>query len=144
MSTTRLRVTSDGTPEGTRVVTEDGTLVKGVQMVSWQLTVTGMARLQVELLGVAVDLVGLVETEGSMPKDPTAVVELAVPQEPPEGPGFPEWPTVDQEHDDDWYRCPECRTLYDDADQICVGDDIKEHQPVKVVPAPEFVDGSDG
>jgi hypothetical protein len=91
VSETRVRITSDGTPRGTRVETEDGTLIKGVQSVRWHLDLDGMARASIDVLAVAVDVVGLVETEegGSMPEDPTSVPLLAKPQNPPDGPGFP-------------------------------------------------------
>lgn len=135
---TRVRITSDGTPQGTRVTTEDGTLLKGIQMVAWQMSISGLARVQVEFVGVAVDLVGLVETDSSFPEDPTAIVSLAVPQEVPEGPGFPERAVAPEAHATEWYRCPECQTLYDDPDQVCGGDDIRgEHRPRRVVHDPK-------
>jgi hypothetical protein len=109
MDEVRLRITSDGTPKGTRVVTEDGTLIRGVQLVSWHLSTGEMARCTIEVRAVAVDLVG----EGSMPEDPTAVVTLNQPQEAPEGPGFRAR-----------YHCPECLRSagrYDDPDEVCAG-----------------------
>lgn len=152
----RLRVTSDGTPRGTRVITEDGKLVKGVQMVSWQLMIDGFARVQVELAGVAADLVGLVDVEdSSFLEDPMVVVEMAVPQEPPEGPGFTErTDTIPPEEirnaalntvasaeeiSNETLRsythvCPICGDLYRDPDQVCAGGEDKgEHVPAKVV-----------
>jgi hypothetical protein len=83
---TRLRLKSDGTPSGTRIETEDGTLIKGVQSVVWSLPdVNGFARMQIEVLGVAAHVVGLVEEdEASMLKDPTAIPQLSDPQEAPE------------------------------------------------------------
>jgi hypothetical protein len=91
MSDTRLRIISDGTPRGTRVETEGGTLIKGVQSVHWHLELDGMATVSIGVLAVAADVVGLVETGdgGSMPEDPTSVPLLSVPQTPPQGPGFP-------------------------------------------------------
>jgi hypothetical protein len=89
VSETRVRITSDGTPHGTRVETEDGTLIKGVQAVRWSLDVGGMAKVSIDVLAVAADVVGLVEEEdASFPEDPTSVPLLAMPQNPPEGPGF--------------------------------------------------------
>jgi hypothetical protein len=87
---TKLRLTSDGTPQGTRVVTEDGRLIKGVQTIDWHLEIGGFARCQIEVLAVPADVVGLAEEpEGSsLPADPTAEVELAEPQDAPDGPGF--------------------------------------------------------
>lgn len=83
MAETRLRVVSDGTPRNTRVETEDGTLVKGVQAVQWNLELNGHAKIKIEVLGVAANVVGLVEHEGSLLEDPEAIPELAVPQDPP-------------------------------------------------------------
>lgn len=120
MSETRLRVTSDGTPRGTRVFTEDGTLIRGVQLVAWHLSTGELARCTIEVRGVAVDLVG----EGSMPEDPTAVVMLNQPQEAPEGPGFPPQ-----------FVCQECGAQYDDPDEVCVGEAPIDHAPCKVVAA---------
>lgn len=90
MSETRVRIISDGTPRGTRVETEDGTLIKGVQSVRWHLEIDGLARASIDVLAVALDVVGLVEADddGSIPEDPTSVPLLSVPQDPPEGPGF--------------------------------------------------------
>lgn len=86
---TRLRLTSDGTPGGTRITTEDGTLVKGVQDVTWKLEIGGFARMQIEVLAVAADVVGLVEVdEFSLLQDPMAIPELAEPQDPPQGLGL--------------------------------------------------------
>jgi hypothetical protein len=85
---TRVRIISDGTPRNTRVETEDGTLIKGVQAIGWRLEVGGMAVATIDVLAVAVDVVGLVEDDGSVPEDPTSVPLLSVPQEPPPGPGF--------------------------------------------------------
>jgi hypothetical protein len=120
---TRLRITSDGTPRGTRVLTEDGTLVRGVQLVSWHLAVGEMARCTIEVRAVAADLVG----EGSMPEDPTAVVTLSQDQEAPEGPGFSPPPPQ--------FVCEECGAQYDDPDEVCVGEAPIDHAPCKVVAA---------
>jgi hypothetical protein len=118
MDEVRLRITSDGTPKGTRVVTEDGKLIRGVQLVSWHLSTAEMARCTIEVRAVAVDLVG----EGSMPEDPTAVVTLNQPQEAPEGPGFRAR-----------YHCPECGLEYLDPDEVCAGPMMEHHAPCKVV-----------
>jgi hypothetical protein len=112
---------SDGTPSGTKVFTEDGTLVKGVQLVSWHLGIGELARCTIEVRAVAVDLVG----DGSMAEDPTAVATLIEAQEAPEGPGFPPLPD---------YHCPECEMEYSDPDEVCVGSvEYGEHVPRKVV-----------
>lgn len=91
---TRLRLTSDGTPQGTRIETEDGTLVKGIQKVRWSLEMGKFAKLQLEVLAVPVDVVGdLVDFDDtSMPLDTNQVPLLQEPQDAPEGPGFPEEP----------------------------------------------------
>jgi hypothetical protein len=119
---TRLRITSDGTPRGTRVFTEDGTLVRGVQLVAWHLSTGELARCTIEVRAVAVDLVG----EGSMPEDPTAVVTLAQDQEAPEGPGFA--PVAAG------FQCPECAAQYDDPDEVCAGTAEEDHVPCRVTP----------
>lgn len=151
MKTTRLRVTSDGTPGGTKVMTEDGTLVKGVQFANWHLDLSGHARLQIEVSGVAADVVGLVEVEdASFLEDPTALVSLDVPQDPPEGPGFTEEgrryteggvvraiaeTLAPEVRFEPGYVCTVCGTLHDDVDMFCTGDDIiGTHQPFRVVP----------
>lgn len=85
---TRLRIVSDGTPVGTKIYTEDGALLRGVQMVNWHLEIGGFATVQVELVGVPLDVVGLLEDEGSIPEDPSSVPELLDAEKPPEGPGF--------------------------------------------------------
>lgn len=77
MAETKLRLVSDGTPHGTRLTTEDGTLIKGVQAVEWKIEVGGFARATVEILALAAEVVGLVELEeASIPEDPTAVPVL--------------------------------------------------------------------
>lgn len=144
MSQTRLRLTSDGTARGTKITTEDGTLIKGVQMVAWQLALDGkFARMQVEFVGVALDVVGLVEVDGSsFPEDPMVVrPQLEVPQDPPEGPGFVDRAPTPEEHATQLYRCPDCGAMYDDPDEICTGDDINgAHDPMKLVPGPTFIE----
>lgn len=88
---TRLRVTSDGTSTGTRVETEDGQLVHGIQRIEWRAEIGAFAVLSIDVLAVACDVVGLVPSDdGSMPEDPTAIPLQRMAQEPPEGPGFPE------------------------------------------------------
>lgn len=134
---TRLRIISDGTPAGTQVLTEDGQRVRGVQLVQWHLSTDDFARCSLEVIGVAVDMVG----DSSMaPSEFT--VQLAEPQAPPEGPGFPQPERVmavlgDTGADDDLpeaiWVCPRCGNQYDDSEMVCVGDDIHgEHQPEKV------------
>jgi hypothetical protein len=125
MDEARLRITSDGTPQGTRVFTEDGTLIRGVQLVSWHLSTSEMARCTIEVRAVAVDLVG----EGSMPEDPMAVVMLTQPQEPPQGPGFTHRPGASEGA----YHCPACGMRYADPDEVCAGPTMEEHPPSKVV-----------
>jgi hypothetical protein len=135
METTRLRITSDGTPKGTRVTTEDGKLVRGVQMVNWHLGVGGLAKAYVEFAGIAVDVVGGSDAEihPSFIHDPDLQVVLTDPQAPPQGPGF----VTDETYIEATHVCPECQALYDDEDQVCCGDDIRgEHQPTPVQPLP--------
>lgn len=55
----RLRISSDGTPQGTRILDENGERVKGVTEVSWRLPARSMAEACVHLAWCGVD----VETE---------------------------------------------------------------------------------
>lgn len=122
---TRLRIISDGTPQGTKLLTEDGQMVRNVQLISWHLAIGGNARCVVEIYAMAADTIGLVEVEGSsMLEDPTAVPILNDPQQAPAGPGF----------EDILYACPVCGVRYDDPAIMCVGDDILgDHEPTRVV-----------
>lgn len=112
MNAQRVRITSDGTPQGTRVELEDGTLIKGVQKVTWINEIRGFARVQLELLAVPVDVVGLVDMDDtSMPTDPESVPLLQEPQDAPEGPGlFPVHPATDGARESRERRglCTEC------------------------------------
>lgn len=139
---TRLRIISDGTPAGTQVLTEDGQRVRGVQLVQWHLSTDDFARCSLEVIGVAVDMVG---DSSMVPSEFT--VQLAEPQAPPKGPGFPvpdarlhltpeevvhTRPPIDVFPEEVWV-CPRCGNQYDDGEMVCVGDDIHgEHQPEKV------------
>lgn len=118
MNAQRVRITSDGTPQGTRVELEDGTLIKGVQKVAWTNEVRGFARVQLELLATAVDVVGLVDLDDvSMPTDPESVPLLQEPQDVPEGPGFflPPLPATDgaRESRERLGLCVECGFIDD-------------------------------
>lgn len=128
MKTTRLRIESDGTPQGTKVTTEDGTLVKGIQHLVWHLGTGGLASVAMEFKAMAIDAVA--DYEGSMPPDPDVTVMLAEPQTAPEGPGFSPVPQ-------ETYYCETCGKFYDDGDEICTGDDeFGEHEPTPVVATP--------
>lgn len=135
MKTTRLRIESDGTPQGTRVTTEDGTLVKGIQHLVWHLGTGGLASVAMEFKAMAIDAVGNSEIEVhpdylSMPPDPDVTVMLAEQQTAPQGPGFSPVPQ-------ETYYCETCGKFYDDGDEICTGDDeFGEHEPTPVVATP--------
>lgn len=93
---TWLRIKSDGTPHGTRIETEDGQMIRGVQGVEWRLELGSVARVTIDVVKLPADVVGLAEvSESSLLEDPTAVWQSHIEDEAPEGPGFPE-------------RCSEC------------------------------------
>lgn len=66
----RIRIISDGTPRNTRVETEDGQLLKGVQKIRWELDIDGLARAQILFVGVPVNVEGEEDEEGWEPMDP--------------------------------------------------------------------------
>jgi hypothetical protein len=127
---TRLRIVSDGTAAGTRVETEDGTLVKGIQGLVWSLQIGGAARVHLDVLAVPVNLIGLQEGDGSLPEDPQGGFVVSEPQEAPKGVDFP--PPINY-----GFRCPECGLMWKNPETECSGAEEGEHQPVRVSQDPE-------
>lgn len=85
----RLRIVSDGTPAGTKVLDEEGRRLRNVKAIAWGIDTDGMARLRIEVAAVPVDLIGEVDTEADVsmiqvPNDfTTPQVEVRHPEEPP-------------------------------------------------------------
>lgn len=60
---TKVRITSDGTPSGTVVHTEDGVELDGIVSVSWRVDARGLARAVVEFINVEAELAAAVSTD---------------------------------------------------------------------------------
>lgn len=54
----KLRIESDGTPAGTRVLDENGKAIENVVGLTWELGVGGIARCKMQLVATPVDVVG--------------------------------------------------------------------------------------
>jgi hypothetical protein len=54
----KLKIDSDGTPNGTKVMTEDGTVLSGVTFVQWSLAVGHKATATIVVREVPVQLRG--------------------------------------------------------------------------------------
>lgn len=59
----RLRIISDGTPQGTRVLDGNGRMIKGIASVTWNVDASGRAKATLTFNNVAVDVIGHEESE---------------------------------------------------------------------------------
>lgn len=58
----KIRIVSDGTPGGTRVIDEaSGEDIRGIRAIRWEVTGKDIAKVSLDFVKVPVDLVGEVE-----------------------------------------------------------------------------------
>lgn len=113
VETFTLRIVSDGTPAGTKILDGEGRRLKHVKAVAWGLDVNGFARIALEVVAVPADLIGQVRAGEDVTMlsidQLTPDVEVAVPQQAPTADGngpVPPPPDADVVEDEGWTRRP--------------------------------------
>ena len=54
----KIKIVSKGSPLTTKIMNEKGEIIEGVTKVNWHCSIEGLAKVEMELIGVEVDLIG--------------------------------------------------------------------------------------